>query len=50
MSPYLKEEGYIKLIQCFLDPGLMLKRNELEETDPLHDLFDPSKLEQQGTF
>ena len=29
MSPYLKEEGYIRLIQCFLCPDLMLNRKEV---------------------
>lgn len=28
MSHYLREEGYIRLIQCFLQPGLMLERKE----------------------
>ena len=28
MANFLKEEGYIRLIQCFLNPGLMLNRPE----------------------
>lgn len=28
MSNYLQEEGYVRLIQCFLKPGLMLERPE----------------------
>ena len=28
MSAILKEEGYIRLIQCFLNPDLMLNRPE----------------------
>ena len=28
MSNYLKEEGYIRIIQCFLQPNLMLHRKE----------------------
>ena len=28
ISHYLKEEGYIRLIQCFLNPQLMLNRPE----------------------
>ena len=28
MSNYLQEEGYIRLIQCFLQPDLMLQRKE----------------------
>ena len=28
MSPYFKEEGYIRVIQCFLNPDLMLNRPE----------------------
>ena len=28
MAGYLKEEGYIRLIQCFLNPALMLNRPE----------------------
>lgn len=28
MSALLKEEGYIRLIQCFLNPDLMLNRPE----------------------
>ena len=28
MSNYLREEGYIRLIQCFLHPSLMLERKE----------------------
>ena len=63
MHPYLKNGGYIRIIQCFLCPDRMLnckevpsvlpegqaadKREEIE-MDPLHDLFDPEKLEGQG--
>ena len=32
MSKYLKEEGYIRLIQCFLQPSLMLQRPELSKS------------------
>ena len=28
MSNWLREEGYIRLIQCFLNPRLMLERKE----------------------
>ena len=28
MSAYFKEEGYIRVIQCFLNPELMLNRPE----------------------
>ncbi len=28
MSPYLKEEGYVRMIQCFLLPELMIRRPE----------------------
>ena len=28
MSQFLKEEGYIRVIQCFLNPDLMLNRPE----------------------
>lgn len=28
MSGFLKEEGYIRVIQCFLNPELMLNRPE----------------------
>lgn len=28
MSNYLREEGYIRLIQCFLQPNLMLRCEE----------------------
>ena len=29
LLPYLKEGGHIRLIQCFLNPDLMLQREEL---------------------
>ena len=32
MFKYLKEEGYIRLIQCFLQPGLMLQHPELSRS------------------
>ena len=35
LLPYLKEDGYIRLIQCFLNPGLMLQREE--SPNPLRD-------------
>ena len=35
MSALLKEEGYIRLIQCFLNPDLMLNRPE--SPNPLAD-------------
>lgn len=28
MEEYLREDGYIRLIQCFLNPELMLKKPE----------------------
>ena len=28
MSNYLKEDGYIRLLQCFLQPSLMIQRKE----------------------
>ena len=35
LQPYLKEDSYIRLIQCFLNPGLMLWREE--SPNPLRD-------------
>ena len=28
LSNYLKEDGYIRLLQCFLQPALMIQRKE----------------------
>ena len=28
MLPYLREEGYVRMIQCFLLPELMIRREE----------------------
>ena len=32
MSTYLPEKGYVHLIQCFLQPGLMLQSQEIPNT------------------
>ena len=53
LAPYLQEEGYIQLIQCFLNPQLMLCCPESlttmkKEIDPIHQLFVPSEHQQIG--
>ena len=36
LQPYLKGYSYIRLIQCFLNPGLMLQQEE--SSNPLRDV------------
>lgn len=53
LAPYLQEEGYIRLIQCFLDPRLMLCCPESittmeKEIDPIYQLFVPNEHQQIG--
>ena len=64
MLPYLKEEGYVRMIQCLLFPDLMIHREEApnvlrdgrhqpikrcgNEMDPVYELFMPPNPEQQG--
>lgn len=55
MSDYLQEKGYVRLIQCFLQPGLMLQcqetPNALTEQQVLHLGLDGRTriLHRQGT-
>lgn len=44
LLPYLKEEGYVRLIQSFLNPGLMLQKEE--SPNPLRE--DEQVLELTG--
>ena len=50
LSSFLEEKGYIRLIQCFLNPQLILHHPELletgEEIDSLYRLFMPNKHQQ----
>ena len=43
MEEYLREDGYIRLIQCFLNPELMLKKpeppNVLRDDQPVMELL-----------
>ena len=53
LAPYLQEEGYIQLIQCFLNPQLMLCCPESITTtkkkiDPIHQLFVLSEHQRIG--
>ncbi len=46
LLPYLKEEGYIRLIQCFLNPGMMLQVEE--SPNPLRDDEQVIELTREG--
>ncbi len=54
MSNYLREKAYIRLIQCFLLPRLMLQHMESPDAtpdghvDPLYQLFVPKEPEDLG--
>ena len=56
MSNYLREEGYIRLVQCFLHPSLMVHRKEspnpLTEQHVLELGVDgrPQVIQRQGTY
>lgn len=55
MSNYLREEGYIRLIQCFLLPSLMLQRKESPNSLTEHQVMEldpegrPHVLQRPGT-
>ena len=46
LAPYLQEEGYIRLIQCFLNPKLMLCHSETPI--PLQEDHSVLGLEREG--
>ncbi len=59
LAPYLEEKGYIRMIQCFLWPELMIKQKKIpndrredegNEIDPVYELFMPSHPQQQGNI
>ena len=52
---YIGEKGCIRLIQCFLNPELMLNSPESpklkskdKKIDPIHQLFVPSERQKMG--
>lgn len=64
MSTYLhNDKGYIRLVQCFLSPNLLVRckenptstyqqesKNQREQFDYLYDLFDPTKQDGLGNL
>ena len=55
MAGYLQEEGYIRLIQCFLNPKLMIQRKEAPNALTEQQVLElgpdgrPQVIQRQGT-